>query len=155
VTGQVARMGYPCVIFIEKKGEVLEPCLQVSVPISTLCPCSKAISDFGAHNQRAIARIQVTLKPGSTLSFQDLIAYADDAASCPVFPLLKRADEKWVTERQYTNPKFVEDVARDLVLLLRDQSALQGFSVKVEALESIHAHNAWAAHHEGTHRPFI
>jgi len=128
--------------------------IQVKVPIATLCPCSKAISDFGAHNQRAILTTDIMLAGNpdehSLLWIEDLVALSDSVASCPVFPLLKRADEKWVTERQYTNPKFVEDVCRDMVVALRKHPAVTGFKVRVEALESIHDHNAYAAHAEGT-----
>ena len=128
--------------------------LQIRVPIATLCPCSKAISDFGAHNQRAILTTDVMLDPNSEghslLWIEDRVALSDDVASCPVYPLLKRADEKWVTERQYTNPKFVEDVCRDMTVALRQHPAVTGFRVRVEALESIHDHNAYAAHAEGT-----
>jgi GTP cyclohydrolase I len=134
VTAQVATMPYACELRAEKRQAITTSFMKVEVPISTLCPCSKAISDFGAHNQRAIVTIEVRLAPTGDVTLPELIECADMAASCPVYPLLKRADEKWVTERQYTNPKFVEDVARDLV--------------RVEALESIHAHNAWAGHEE-------
>lgn len=124
----------------------------VQVPISTLCPCSKAISEFGAHNQRALLTAQLGYV-GESIAHppkaENLLALLDDTASCPVFPLLKRPDEKWVTERQYTNPKFVEDVARDAVLALRELPKLAGLAVQVEALESIHGHNAIASHSEG------
>jgi GTP cyclohydrolase IB len=152
VTQQSAPMGYPVRYSVKQDGASSESSLSIQVPISTLCPCSKSISDFGAHNQRAL--VDVTLKltkavEAHPLWVEDLVALVDDAASCPVYPLLKRQDEKWVTERQYMNPKFVEDVARDLTLVLRDESRCSGFSIRVEALESIHAHNAWAAHSEG------
>jgi len=130
--------------------------LTVTVPVSTLCPCSKAISDAGAHNQRAMVEITVVqplptqdTAPIQVVWIEDVVALADKASSCPVFPILKRVDEKWVTERQYHNAKFVEDVVRDAVVTLRDWHHIDGFSVSVEALESIHAHNAWAEHAEG------
>lgn len=150
VTDNSAPMGYHCTLSGRDVNGVLTLFAKVEVPIATLCPCSKAISDYGAHNQRALALIEVALNPElvETLFLEDLIAYAEESASCDVYPLLKRADEKWVTERQYDNAKFVEDVARDLTLLLRDNPACMGFKVRVTALESIHAHNAWAAHSE-------
>jgi GTP cyclohydrolase I len=150
VTENAAPMGYDCTLSgVNQQGKIAL-FAKVDVPIATLCPCSKAISDFGAHNQRAIATLDVALDDTQlhTLSFETLIQHAEDCASCAVYPLLKRADEKWVTERQYTNAKFVEDVARDLTLALRQQAGCKGFSVRVTALESIHAHNAWASHRE-------
>jgi GTP cyclohydrolase IB len=148
VTAQVATMPYGCELRAEKRGAITTCFATVQVPIATLCPCSKAISDFGAHNQRAIVTIETRLAETGDVTLPQLIECADLAASCPVYPLLKRADEKWVTERQYTNPKFVEDVARDLVLMLRQMEGVAGFRIRVEALESIHAHNAWAGHEE-------
>lgn len=157
VTQGSAPMGYNCrftgILNKHSAQKPLTLTMAVEAPIATLCPCSKAISDFGAHNQRALVRVQLNLneqnEAGSVVWLEDILAMIDEAASCPVYPLLKREDEKWVTERQYTNPKFVEDVARDLVLALRQKPGVQGFSVEVEALESIHAHNAVAAHQEG------
>ncbi|MDX2084884.1 MAG: GTP cyclohydrolase FolE2 [Candidatus Melainabacteria bacterium] len=128
-------------------------CLGLDVPMSTLCPCSKAISDFGAHNQRAIAHVKLLLDTvhedeHPLVWIEDVITQVEECASCPVYPLLKRVDEKYVTERQYTNAKFVEDVIRDITVVFRQFPGVQGFSIEVEALESIHAHNAWAAHAE-------
>lgn len=153
VTGQSAPMAYDCRFRGRLTPEGLTLTLRVQVPIATLCPCSKAISDFGAHNQRALLVSDLTLKAdheaAPLLWIEDVVALADEAATCPVFPLLKRADEKWVTERQYTNAKFVEDVVRDMALLLRQQAAIGGFRITCEALESIHDHNAWAGYAEG------
>lgn len=151
VTKQSAPMPYRCTLRGVDTLGVVQLFAKVEVPIATLCPCSKAISDFGAHNQRAMAVLEVALDPQSLdgMALEELIQNAEDAATCPVFPLLKRADEKWVTERQYTNAKFVEDVVRDLTLLLREKTGYLGFQIRVTALESIHAHNAWAAHREG------
>ena len=152
VSGISAPMAYDC----ELKGRLdqgqLTVALQVKAAFANLCPCSKAISDYGAHNQRSYATMDVITRAEDEQApivwIEDLIQIADDAASCPVFPLLKRADEKWVTERQYNNPKFVEDIARDLTLSLRQHEGIKGFSLQVEALESIHGHNAWAANEE-------
>jgi GTP cyclohydrolase I len=159
ITEGSAPMAYTVRLRGALAGDVLTLMLRLEAPMATLCPCSKSISDFGAHNQRAITTIDILLDEtlfsttnatasSSALWIEDLIALVDDAASCPVFPLLKRADEKWVTERQYTNAKFVEDVVRDATLALRDLNTVKGFAVKCEALESIHGHNAWAAHQE-------
>ncbi len=125
--------------------------VSVEIPISTLCPCSKAISKNGAHNQRAKLRASVVLREvddSNSLPLDELIEKLEDCASCPVYTMLKRPDEKYVTEKQYENAKFVEDVVRDAITLLRSLPQVKGFAVKVEALESIHAHNAWAAHQE-------
>lgn len=113
--------------------------LSVATPIKSLCPCSKAISRYGAHSQRGIVTVQVW---DSMLSILDLVSIADNAASCPVYPILKRQDEQFVTERAYDNPRFVEDVAREAALQL--QGRADQFEVSVENLESIHNHNAWA-----------
>ena len=152
VSGLSAPMAYECVF----KGSLDEQehyrlILSVLVPCATLCPCSKAISDYGAHNQRAEIRANVIIDPETEhrmVWIEDLVAGLEEASSCPVYPLIKRVDEKFITEKAYDNPKFVEDVIREATLLLRDYKGITGFSLEVEALESIHAHNAWAAHAE-------
>lgn len=125
--------------------------LGLVIPICTLCPCSKAISKYGAHNQRAELRANVVIDTTcehKVVWIEDLVSALEDTASCPVYPLVKREDEKWMTERAYENPKFVEDVIRDAILVLRDYPSVTGFDLEVEALESIHGHNAWTAHQE-------
>jgi GTP cyclohydrolase I len=112
------------------------------VPVTTVCPCSKAISDRGAHNQRGIVRLEVELGPFFWL--EDMIAAVEGAASSPVYSLLKREDEKFITERAYDNPKFVEDLVRDVYLTVRDMKRFPRFSVEAENFESIHNHNAFA-----------
>lgn len=152
VSGMSAPMAYECVF----KGSLDEQnqyrlILSVLVPCATLCPCSKAISDYGAHNQRAEIRANVIIDPATehrVVWIEDLVAGLENASSCPVYPLIKRVDEKFITEKAYDNPKFVEDVIREATLMLRDYKGITGFSLEVEALESIHAHNAWAAHAE-------
>jgi GTP cyclohydrolase IB len=151
VTKLSAPMGYDCTFLGQLHGTHYQFTLGVTVPISTLCPCSKTISDYGAHNQRAEIRVKLLIdsqENHALVWIEDLITALDECASCPVYPLLKRADEKWVTERQYDNPKFVEDVIRDATLVLRNYPGVQGFELEVEALESIHGHNAWAFHSE-------
>lgn len=122
----------------------------LQIPVSTLCPCSKAISKHGAHNQRSIINVQliVDTKKLSDVSLEDLVGALETSASCPVYPLLKRVDEKYVTERQYENPKFVEDVVRDAALVLREHQSITGFSLQITSEESIHAHNATASYQE-------
>jgi GTP cyclohydrolase I len=123
--------------------------LGVELPILTLCPCSKEISAFGAHNQRAVIRTLIRFNPpGKIVWLEDLIALLRDRGSCPVFPVLKREDEKFVTETAYQNPKFVEDVLRDSVLALRAHPRITWFKVEVESFESIHNHSAFASHVE-------
>lgn len=118
--------------------------LKVVVPVTSLCPCSKEISDYGAHNQRSHITIHATLKNDAELNFEDLVRIAEEEASCEVFGLLKRPDEKWVTERAYDNPKFVEDLVRDIALRLKGESRITHWSVSSENFESIHNHSAYA-----------
>jgi GTP cyclohydrolase IB len=115
---------------------------EVVVPVKSLCPCSKEISDYGAHNQRSHVTIRVELL--QDLSWHELVRFAEDSASSEVWPMLKRADEKWVTERAYENPKFVEDLVRDVALRLNADERIGRYSVDVENFESIHNHSAYA-----------
>jgi len=125
-----------------KKGVDKHFALAVSVPVSTVCPCSKAISDRGAHNQRGI--ITVELEQGPFLWLEDIIALVEGSASSPVYSLLKREDEKYITERSYDNPKFVEDLVRDVYGKIRTLGTFPRFSVEAENFESIHNHSAYA-----------
>jgi GTP cyclohydrolase IB len=115
---------------------------EVIVPVKSLCPCSKEISDYGAHNQRSHVTVRVELL--AELSWSELVRFAEDNASCEIWPMLKRADEKWVTERAYENPKFVEDMVRDVALQLNQHAGVGRYCVSVENFESIHAHSAFA-----------
>jgi GTP cyclohydrolase I len=115
---------------------------EVVVPVKSLCPCSKEISDYGAHNQRSHVTIRVELK--QDIPWSELVRFAEDSASSEIWPMLKRADEKWVTERAYENPKFVEDLVRDVALRLNADERIGRYSVDVENFESIHAHSAYA-----------
>lgn len=118
--------------------------LKVTVPVMSLCPCSKEISDFGAHNQRSHVTIQVVFKPGEALQVEELIAVAETEASCELWGLLKRTDEKYVTERSYENPKFVEDLVRDVASRIAQEKRISHFVVEAENFESIHNHSAYA-----------
>ena len=118
--------------------------LGVKVPVTTLCPCSKEISEYGAHNQRAVISVKVSYDETEQVWLEDLIELIESCASCPVHPLLKRQDEKYVTEKAWENPKFVEDVLRDTVVELRKNPIIKEFEVDCEAFESIHNHSAWA-----------
>lgn len=124
--------------------------LRVKVPVTSLCPCSKAISDYGAHNQRGYVTISVRTysAPGEGLPqlvwIEELVSLAEACASAPVYPLLKRADERFVTEQAYDNPVFVEDMVRNAALRLRDDPRIAWFHVHAENHESIHNHSAFA-----------
>lgn len=122
--------------------------LGLSVPCTTLCPCSREISKVGAHNQRSICSVFLSFNGGPTITIEELTALIEKQASSPIFPLLKREDEKFVTEAAYDNPKFVEDILRDVVIALRSIKGLKSFSIECENFESIHNHNAFALHDE-------
>jgi GTP cyclohydrolase IB len=115
---------------------------EVAVPVKSLCPCSKEISDYGAHNQRSRVTIRVELL--APVEWQELVRFAEDEASSEIWPMLKRPDEKWVTERAYENPKFVEDLVRDVALRLNADARIGRYRVDVENFESIHNHSAYA-----------
>lgn len=116
--------------------------MEVAVPVKSLCPCSKEISDYGAHNQRSIVTLRVEVK--SSMEWRDLVRFAEESASSEIWPMLKRTDEKWVTERAYENPKFVEDLVRDVALRLNADVRVGRYVVEVENFESIHNHSAYA-----------
>ena len=132
-----------------KRGERMKFTLGLAVPFTSLCPCSKEISDFGAHNQRSICRVKLTFKDNiDGVSIEKFIRLIETQGSAEIFPLLKREDEKFITEAAYKNPKFVEDILRDVVIALRRVENLSAFAVECENFESIHSHNAFAAHEE-------
>jgi len=116
--------------------------VELAAPVTSLCPCSKKISDYGAHNQRS--RITVRAEVVGDVALDELARIAEEEASCEVYGLLKRPDEKWVTERAYDNPKFVEDLVRDIALRLKRDPRVGRFAVTSENFESIHNHSAYA-----------
>lgn len=116
--------------------------MRVVVPATSLCPCSKEISDYGAHNQRS--HITIDAEVAGDMKIEELIAVAEASASCEVYGLLKRADEKHVTEMAYDNAKFVEDLVRDVALVLDRDARIRGYLVEAENFESIHNHSAFA-----------
>ena len=148
VTGLSAPMSYDCSFEGRIEDGDYKFILGVVVPVTTLCPCSKEISDNGAHNQRAFIKVKVSYDEREQVWLEDLIELIESCASCPVYPLLKREDEKFVTEKAWDNPKFVEDVLRDSVVKLRNHPVIKEFEVECEAFESIHNHSAWAFQHE-------
>ncbi len=119
----------------------------VKVPVTSLCPCSKEISDFGAHNQRSVISIQVRYT--DFIWFEDLISIAEQSASSELYSLLKREDEKFVTEEAYNNPMFVEDIVRNLSQNLNNIKNITWYRVESENFESIHNHNAYASIERG------
>jgi GTP cyclohydrolase I len=125
-------------------GASIELTVGVRTPVTSLCPCSKEISDFGAHNQRGYVEIDVVCAEGAPVWIEDLVEIAEEAASAPVYSLLKRVDEREVTMQAYEKPAFVEDIARDAAVALREDERVESYIVRVTNLESIHSHNAIA-----------
>jgi len=134
-------MEYTCTLW-GSLNDTLDICLGVEVPVTTLCPCSKEMSKKGAHNQRGIVSIKVRFK--KFLWIEEVIRIAEQSASSEVYSLLKRPDEKYVTERAYDNPMFVEDVVRNVAQRLERNPNITWFSVESENIESIHNHSAYA-----------
>lgn len=144
VSGASQLMDYDVEFCGDCDGIAPQTTVTVEVPLTTLCPCSKEISRYGAHNQRSVVRVSVRFAADRFIWIEDLIRSVEALGSCELFPLLKREDEKYVTEKAYENPKFVEDVLRDTVLLLRGDERVDWFEVECESFESIHNHNAFA-----------
>jgi len=116
----------------------------IKVPATSLCPCSKEISEYGAHNQRCHMEVKVRFAKGQSMWIEELFDLVEQGASTQVFSVLKRPDEKWVTEAAYDNPKFVEDIVRDLAMIMEQEDRIAWYSVDSENFESIHSHNAYA-----------
>ena len=142
VSGQKSIMVYDCE-FIASQGDEDELIVVISVPVMSLCPCSKEISDRGAHNQRGIVTVKVKAK--ELVWIEDIVRLVEGAASSDVYALLKREDEKYITERAYDNPRFAEDMVRQIAVELEKMPQITWFSVETENYESIHNHNAYAA----------
>lgn len=141
VTGKKALQQYLCG-FRSVGGKDADFELTLEVPVATLCPCSKEISEYGAHNQRGI--VTVAVRTTDHVWFEDIVAMIEGAASCSLFPVLKRPDEKWVTEHAYENPRFVEDMVREVALAFERDGRIATYTIEVENQESIHMHNAYA-----------
>lgn len=145
ISGVQSLLDYEVMFIGEMKNGVREIKLKVIVPVTSLCPCSKEISKYGAHNQRSHITIWATLEESAeTLWIEDLIRIAETSASCELYGLLKRPDEKYVTEKAYENPKFVEDIVRDVAHLVRKDPRIKASVVEAENFESIHNHSAYA-----------
>ena len=143
ISGAQGLLDYTCMFSgsSDPKGRVDLVC-EVRVPVSSVCPCSKEISDFGAHNQRGEVRLAVRFK--KFIWIEDIIELVESSASCEVYSVLKRVDEKCVTESGFANPKFVEDIVRDVAEKMMDDENITWFSVSAENFESIHNHSAYA-----------
>jgi len=135
-------MEYTC-SFAATLSEGFDFVLGIRIPVTSLCPCSKELSDYGAHNQRSIITIKV--RYSSFIWIEDLVSAVEECGSSPVYSLLKRVDEKHVTEQAYENPKFVEDIVREVTEKLLAEPAITWFSVEAENFESIHKHSAYAS----------
>jgi|TARA_B100000767_G_scaffold275140_1_gene310657 GTP cyclohydrolase I len=131
-------INYTC----EVKNNVVNKYLKVTVPVTSLCPCSKNISDYGAHNQRS--HISAHIRTEKTVWIDDVIEMLEDQASCQIYGLLKRPDEKFVTEQAYDNPKFTEDIIRDVAVTLNKDERITAYKIESENFESIHNHSAYA-----------
>jgi GTP cyclohydrolase I len=144
VTGASAKLDIDCQISVRRGLEKNQTTLTIKVPATSLCPCSKKISDYGAHNQRCELTASVRFADGQSMSIEELFNMAEQAASAQVFPIIKREDEKRVTEQAWDNPKFVEDSVRDLATSLSGDPRIIWFRCSSENFESIHNHNAHA-----------
>ena len=142
VTGVESLMDYEVTLIGEIRDGKPEMSSRVVVPVTSLCPCSRKISDYGAHNQRS--HVTVTVRAEDFVWIEDIIDLVEQEASSELYGLLKRPDEKFVTERAYNNPKFVEDMVRDVARRLNDDDRIKAYTVEAENFESIHNHSAYA-----------
>ena len=142
VSGVESLMDYDVTFIGEIHNGVDDMTIKVVIPVTSLCPCSKKISDYGAHNQRS--HVTVTARINDFVWVEEIIELVEQEASCELYGLLKRPDEKQVTERAYNNPKFVEDMVRDVAARLNNEDRISAYVVESENFESIHNHSAYA-----------
>lgn len=143
VSGITSLLDYDVTLTGESENGIYTHTLKVLVPVTSLCPCSKEISQYGAHNQRS--HVTVTLRcREQAVEAEEVVDLVENQASCQLYGLLKRPDEKYVTERAYENPKFVEDMVRDIAVALKNDPRILSFTVESENFESIHNHSAYA-----------
>ena len=142
VSGVASALDYEVALYGEQTGDRSDVTLKIVVPVTSLCPCSKEISKYGAHNQRS--HVAVSARVEGAIYFEELIDMVEEEASCEIFGLIKRTDEKYITERAYENPKFVEDMVRDVAARLNGDSRILAYTVETENFESIHNHSAYA-----------
>ncbi|MGH7977663.1 MAG: GTP cyclohydrolase FolE2 [Limisphaerales bacterium] len=147
VTEKDGVMDYVARFDASANGKEIDFVLTVKVGVTTLCPCSKAISEYGAHNQRGLVTLQI--RSSEAIWIEDLIAIVESCASSELYALLKRQDEKAVTERAYENPVFVEDLVRNVAVNLNADARVSWYKVEAENFESIHNHNAYACLEKG------
>ncbi len=148
VSKSESALDYDCTFQGILDGGKYQFTLGVDAPVTILCPCSKEISCYGAHNQRALVHAEVRSRQDVLIWIEDLVEVLERQGSAEIFPLLKREDEKYVTEAAYENPKFVEDVLRDVVSALRADPRIAWFRASCESLESIHNHSVYAFQEE-------
>lgn len=150
VSGRIAKQAYRCGWEARLEGSRITVLQQVEVPVTTLCPCSKEISSYGAHNQRGYVEVElehhftVEQTPEIRICLEEVIEQVEAAASAPLYPILKRVDERFVTMQAYDEPRFVEDMVRNVAVFLRGDSRSDRWQVRVTNHESIHQHNAYA-----------
>ena len=142
ITEHEGLMDYNVLFEANATGKEIDFVMTLRIPVATLCPCSKAISNYGAHNQRG--EVTIAIRSSETVWIEELISLVEESASCELYSLLKRPDEKAVTERAYENPVFVEDLVRNIVLRLKEHKQITWYRVEAENFESIHNHNAYA-----------
>ncbi len=142
VSGVESLMDYEVTFIGEIENQAIKTQIKVEVPVTSLCPCSKKISDYGAHNQRS--HVTVTVLANKFIWIEELIDTVEKTASCELYGLLKRPDEKYVTEKAYDNPKFVEDMVRDVATEFNKDDRIRSYTVESENFESIHNHSAYA-----------
>lgn len=145
VTGSAGFLDCDCLFSGIMDGDRFSFILGVQVPVQLVCPCSKEISRYGAHNQRATVDVRLEYYPGHFIWIEDLVESMEASGSSPVYPVIKREDEKFVTERAFENPRFVEDTLRILVEQFRKDSRIRWFQVECDSSESIHNHNAFSS----------
>lgn len=143
VSKRIGKLGFDAEISVSC-GRACGTEVSIRVPATSLCPCSKQVSDFGAHNQRCELRLSVRFSDGEMISLEEMFRIAERSASAQLYSVIKRVDEKHVTEQAYSNPKFVEDTVRDLAESLNSDVRIEWFKCSVENFESIHSHNAFA-----------
>ena len=142
VSGVASLLDYDVRLTAELADGEYASTIGVSAPVTSLCPCSKEISAYGAHNQRSL--VTIVVRPREAMRIGELLRIAEDEASCELYGILKRADEKYVTERAYDNPRFVEDLVRGVASRLAADERIRAFTVEAENFESIHNHSAYA-----------
>ena len=150
VSGRIGKQAYSCRYEARLTKSVITLTQAVEVPVTTLCPCSKEISSYGAHNQRGYVEVEFTHKlsveqePNIEVSLEEIIEEVESVASAPLYPILKRVDERFVTMQAYDEPRFVEDLVRNVAVFLREDERMDTWKVRVTNHESIHQHNAYA-----------